>query len=65
MASDVIDHGKPEDWATLTTEEGRCFLGLKKYYQVAEQRVEEDSMEKAWVDLKKEFTRLETFPWFK
>lgn len=61
----AIDHGKPEDWATLDTEETRCVLGLKKYYMIFHGNTEEDALELAWTDLKTEFDRLKTFSWFK
>lgn len=54
---DMIDHGDPEKWVDLNDEQTRCFLGLKGYYVRIENKIEEEALELAWADLKKETDR--------
>lgn len=57
--------GNREDWVELSSEENRCLMGLKKYYMAIEEKPEEEATEKAWIDLKREFGRLESYKWYR
>jgi len=59
------DKGNPETWADLNGEETRCLLGLQSYYTRIEDKAAQEALELAWVDLKREFQRLQPFPWYK
>lgn len=62
--------GDPNSWAILSEEETRCLLGLKKYYELFEDKPEEANpehapIERAWKDIQREFKRLQKFKWYK
>lgn len=59
------ERGDIENWAQLTEEETRKFLGLKKYYLVFEDKTEESSCTRAWLDLQTECPRLKDFKWYR
>jgi hypothetical protein len=59
------NHGASTEWTDLTEEESRCLAGLKKYYILFEEKVEEEALEKAWRDIQREFPRLTKFKWYK
>ncbi len=58
------NHGEESEQTELNGEETRCLIGLKSYYITFEERSEQEALEKAWEDLKREFPRLEPFKWY-
>jgi hypothetical protein len=59
------NHGEPSRWVELTNEEARCLLGLKSYWIRLMDKNEQEALEEAWKDLKREHSRLQKFIWFR